>query len=694
MESAVSNDKGRHLLVGLFVAALLTHAWLVFFNLHMPFLAGHEFRQSQTALITYYIDKDNNFSPFYEQPIFGKPWVSFILEFPLYQWTVVGVSRATGWPHFLSARIISISCFYATLPALFLLLGRLGFEWRRRLLALAFVLLCPGYIFYTRAFLIDPMALMFSVWFVAGFVKTMDERRYTWLTFTIIAGVCGALVKSVVFAVWTIPAACYGAWLLWRSVRSGQGWKPPIQTALWGASTVVLSLGLLKWWVAATDVLKESNPSTTIFTAKALSEGNWGLFGFSGLFSRELWTTQAERWSEVMMNPWVLFALVAVAVVFLSRYRWKILALTALFFLPQCLFPYAYAYQDYYFYSCAAFMMGALGIAAVGLWDSRLPRWLALGAIVAVLGVQVKNYWRCYRPQQASISMGRHAFTDNIRDITPANDVIIIAGYDWAAMIPYYSERRALMIRYGMENDLSYLEKAYQTLEDETVHTLIVGPLVRTNQRFIDYTVRMFDLDPVPVFSNSWGDVYVSRFYVNTVLGFINGSRNRFAADTIFPERIKLGRRAMRVTANEARRSFSMVTPGPAEIDFEYGLATATYEGNPVLCAHTDSLIRLKPPPAAKVIEMEYGIINEAWNKPDGKTNGIEFVVYVEVDGQPRVPEIYRRVLDPAQVPGDRGLQKISIDYTPKPGERLCFAALSNGSKAFDWGYWKRITVR
>lgn len=682
------------MLLFIFVAALLTHVWLVFFNIKMPFLAGHEFRQSQTALITYYIDKDNNFSPFYEQPIFGKPWVSFILEFPLYQWTVVGLSRISGWPHFLSARIISIVCFYAALPALFLLLGRLGFEWRRRLLVLTFVLLCPGYIFYTRAFLIDPMALMFSVWFLASFVKTMDGRSYAWLTVTIIAGVCGALVKSVVFSVWLVPAACYGGWLLWKSLWTRQGWKVPLQTALWGAATVLPALGFLKWWVAATDALKELNPSTTIFTAKALSEGNWGLFGFSGLFARELWKTQAERWSEVLMNPWALFALVIIAVVVLSRHRWKIVALTALFFLPQLLFPYAYAYQDYYFYSCAAYLVVALGIAAVGLWDSRLPHWFTASLIVLVLGAELKNYWRFYRPQQAAISMGRHAFTDNIRDITPSNAVIIVAGYDWAAMLPYYSERRALMIRNGMEYDILYLEKAYQTLEDETVHTLIVAPSARGNSGFIDYTVRAFDLDPVPVFSNSWGDVYVNRFYVNTVLGFINSSRNRFAPDTVFPDRTNLGRRAMRVTANEGRRSFSMVTPAPAEIDFEYGLATATYEGNPVLCAHTDSFIRLKPPPLAKVIEIEYGIMDEAWSKPNGKTNGIEFVVFVEKSGQPTQTEIYRRVLDPVQVPGDRGLQKISIDYTPKPGERLCFAALSNGSKAFDWGYWKRITVR
>jgi hypothetical protein len=694
MVPAGKKTKVDRWLVAVFLGALTLHVWLVGFNLSMPFLSGHEFRQSQTALITYYIDRDSNFSPFYEQPIFGKPWVSFILEFPLYQWCVVGLSRLTDLPHHVAARLVSIACFYLALPAMYLALGRLGLDRARRLLVLAFVLVCPVYIFYTRAFLIDPMATMFSAWFLAGFLRTMDRRHGGWLAVTVVAGVAAALVKNVVLAVWMLPAAAYGGWMLWREVRAREGWRRPLLTLAWGLATVAPLLLAMGWWVKATDALKESNVSTTIFTSTALSQGNWGLGRVGELFSRELWGTLLDRWGEAILHPWLLLALVAAAPLLVPRHRGRLLGLTAVFLLAQLLFPYAYAWQDYYFYSCAAFVAAALGLLAVGIWDSGLPRWLGAAGVLLLLVGPVQTYWGNYRQQQAAVSLGRNSFTDNIRDLTPPGAMLVVAGYDWASMIPYYSERRALMIRNGLEHDFAYLARAFQAIGDETVHTLIVGPGVRANRGFVEFATRALDLDPVPVFGNSWGDVYVSRFYLSDAVRWIERSRNRFSAETVFPERGRAERRPLRVPPDEGTRSFAMIEPGPSEIDFEYGFSVAAQDGRLVLAAHTDSLMWVEPPAGARSIEMEFGVVDEAWRREGPATNGIEFVIFVEEPGQAKPRAIYRRLLDPVRAEGDRGRQQARVDYVPKPGERVCFAALSNGSKAFDWGYWAGVRFR
>ncbi|MDB6114549.1 MAG: hypothetical protein JWQ62_1494, partial [Lacunisphaera sp.] len=157
---------------------MLFNIYGVTYHWTMGFMAGHEFRQSQTAITTYYIDQQNNFSLLYETPILGKPWVSILLEVPIYEWSVVLLSRATGLPHVVAARTISAACFYLMLPALYLLLGRCRLPPSRRLLVLALVLCAPVYIFYSRAFLMDAMALMGGVWFLFGFVGVMDERRW------------------------------------------------------------------------------------------------------------------------------------------------------------------------------------------------------------------------------------------------------------------------------------------------------------------------------------------------------------------------------------------------------------------------------------------------------------------------------------------------------------------------------------
>ena len=148
-------------LYALFAACVVFHVWGVRVGWTSKNLPGIEFRQAQTALSAYHIKKDNDFSLAYPTPVLGKPW-SIPMEFPLYQWTVVIVSNTTGLGLTKSGRLVSIVCFYLCLPAVFLLLGRVGVAPARRWLVLALLLTCPLYVFYVRGFLIETMALMFT----------------------------------------------------------------------------------------------------------------------------------------------------------------------------------------------------------------------------------------------------------------------------------------------------------------------------------------------------------------------------------------------------------------------------------------------------------------------------------------------------------------------------------------------------
>ncbi len=342
---APSRTESR-LLVGLFLVALAYSLHGVTYHWTKGFLSGHEFRQTQTALITHYIDRDDNFSLLYETPLVGKPWVSILMEVPLYEWAVVGLSRATGLPHFVAARSVSAACFYLSLPALYLLLGRFGLPRPRRLLVLALVLCAPVYIYYSRAFLIDAMAFMFSAWWLLAFVRTMDERRWPWLVLATVAGTGAALVKSATFAVWLLPGAAYGAWLLWRDLRTRTGWRAPVRTVAWGLATVVVALGALRAWIAYTDPIKAAHASAWIFTSKTLSQGNWGLFDLQALFSAEVWRRLLHCWEQAILSRWVI-AGGLLAGLALPRVRGPVLGLGAAFFAAQALFPNAYAYQDY-----------------------------------------------------------------------------------------------------------------------------------------------------------------------------------------------------------------------------------------------------------------------------------------------------------------------------------------------------------
>ena len=73
------------------------------------------------------------------------------------------------------------------------------------------MLTCPLYIFYARAFLIETMALMFSVWFLQGFIAAVTQRSPFWLLVVNVAGLGAGLVKVTTFMLYLLPAAILSA---------------------------------------------------------------------------------------------------------------------------------------------------------------------------------------------------------------------------------------------------------------------------------------------------------------------------------------------------------------------------------------------------------------------------------------------------------------------------------------------------
>ena len=695
MSAPAPSRRENWALTAVFCAALAGHFYCATLNWKVPFMSGHEFRQAQTAIVSYYIDRQDNFSLLYETPIVGKPWVSVLLEVPLYEWSVVALSRAAGIPHYEAARTISLACFYFALPALYLLLGRFALPRPRRLLILALILTCPVYIYYSRAFLMDSMELMCCAWFLLGFVRTMDGRRWPWLVATAVAGTGAALIKSATLAVWLLPAAGYGGWLLWRDLRAGSGGGAAVRTVLWGVATVAVPLGLLRCWISYTDPIKAVHPSAFIFTSKGVAQGNWGLFDFTVIFTRSIWNYLLGGWRQAIMPPGLIGAGLVAGGTFLPAGRWRLLGLAGLFLLPQLMFPFAYAYQDYYFYSCAVFVLAALGFGLVGVLDTRVSRWVC-GLVIAVPFIaQMGNYWLGYRVDQLAVSPGARPYDDALRDLTPRNSVIVVAGADWAAMTPLYSQRKALMIRNGLEFDPNYLKRAFADLADEDVSALVLfGPL-RTNRIFLNLAAAAFDLDSsAPTFSHTVADVYLKRPYIDGCqrrlrisqkYGEITipvKSRDAKPADEPFP-----------IPPTVARTAFAMVSPAPFRGHFAFGIDLAEDAGDTVLSAHPDADLWLRAPAGATHITWDYGIFSTAYERLGGMTDGVEFIITGETPGGHR-RVVYQRLLDPVVHSADRGRQHEIIRYAPLPEETLQFSTRPNANPSFDWAYWVRIEVK
>lgn len=678
----------------LFLLALGYNLWGVSYHFTMGFLAGHEFRQSQTAIISHYIDKEDNFGLLYEMPVLGKPWVAILLEVPIYEWSVVGLSRLTGWEHVIAARTISIACFYMTLGAVWLLLGQLGVARAKRLLFCALILTTPVYIFYSRAFLMDSMALMGSVWWLYAFVRVMQDRSWRWLLVAVATGSVAALVKGAVYVVWLVPGAAYGAWLLWNEVKRKVGLKRLIQTTAWGLSTVVIALGLLKSWLAYTDPIKEAHASAWIFTSKNVSLGNWGMLSPSALLSADVWKSLMHCWEQAILSRWLLASVMLIGI-FLKRARWPVVGIGGMFFLAQFLMPYAFAYQDYYFYICALFAVVAMAWVVAVMIET--PKWSWAGWVLAivVIGAQVKAYFSDYYNQQSVIHKGGYPFTDVIRDMTPTNSVIVVAGADWAAMTPLYSERRALMVRNGLEYDRAYLARAFGELDGEVVSAIVLWNQLRHNRDFIEQAASQlgFNSDE-PTFSwEDHADIYINPIFARAVqLRLLNEGRYpgiKLPDSSILKES---AHKKSTLTSLESELLFPQIRPLPEAYFFEQGVDWMDLGYRKVLSVHPDTDLWITPPPDSSVIEWNFGIFDSAWTKDGDKTDGVVFTILAESDrGTSRM--VYERVLNPTENKVDRGDQHELISYVAEPGEKLRFSTRSNKGKAYDWAYTVSIEI-
>ena len=277
MSSKTSSEPGIKWAILFFTVALGFSLWAARVGWENGNLRGVEFRQAQTAISTYFIQKENNYSLAYPTPVLGKPW-SIPMEFPLYQWTVAKLSTVSGLGLTPTARVVSLLCFYLTLPAVFLLLGEWSLSASRRWLILGLVVSSPLYIFYGRAFLMETMAFMLSVWFLLGYLRWLHTARWNWLIVANIFGAGAGLVKVTTLMLYLVPAAVATLVLFWqnRPTPAHPGWGRLGRILVLSAAAVAVPFVATLWWMHFADVTKALNSSGAFLVSSNMNGYHFG----------------------------------------------------------------------------------------------------------------------------------------------------------------------------------------------------------------------------------------------------------------------------------------------------------------------------------------------------------------------------------------------------------------------------------
>ncbi len=707
MDSAPSTAvrRGERTFAALLLCAAVAFAlWAVSVGWRSRALNGNGFRQTQTAITALFVQRDHDFSLAYPTPVLGKPW-SVPFEFPLYQWTVVGVSDATGLSLIKSGRLVSAVCFFLALPAVWLLLGRMGVPWARRAIVLALVLTCPLLLFYARAFLIETMALLFALWFLQAFVAAVEKRSPAWLVAANVAGVGAGLVKVTTFMVYLVPAAAWALWWLGREVRAqtatggaDRAWGGVGRLVGWVAAATAVPFAATYAWIVFSDHTKALNPSSRNLVSSAMHRDNFGTW--ANRTDPATWAAHWRTFSGEILPPATLLVTLLLVLLFCRgrRLAW-VAGCATVFLLAPAVFPVLYAWHEYYFTAVAVLPMVAVGLVLGGLFDAGLPRWRAGTAVLVCVAVQAGSWLTFHKPLQEEEPRGSSDIAEALRWTTGPDDVLVIAGEDWGSITPFYAQRRALMLRRDMEADWPYVQEAFANLAGERVAALLLRGVQRENRPLLERAVAAFGLDPDPVYR--WRDalVYVRRDQVATTLAQVaklSLPEIEIRRGLLAPEADGTITWEYQFMAEKQRRAFDPMGRPPLRYAARYGVAVSNYDGHAVTGAHPTTRIWFAVPPGRREIVLEFALNPAAYAGPAGgaRTDGVEFVVAATSGNGRRV--LFSRLLNPGDEAADRGWQRESLTAEIRAGEELVLETLPGpaNNESCDWAGWGPLTIR
>jgi hypothetical protein len=227
--------------------------------------------------------------------------------------------------------------------------------------------------------------------------------------------------------------------------RRGAAWK---RYALFALHALIVPTLIGLAWTKYADSVKAQNALTADFlTSKPLHDWYYGTWQQKTTLSTwvKLWDRTAAYGFGTAASPAAGLALAA----FGSRRPYALASCLAAVIGAFAVFTNLHDFHDYYQYATTllVIVMVGFGFAAAESW---LPRGRLLLPLLgaAIVLKSIEGYTLDYRTRQAGnesvVEVGNFVKTNT----SPAA-LIVVHGDDWSSLLPYYSQRRALMNRWN-----------------------------------------------------------------------------------------------------------------------------------------------------------------------------------------------------------------------------------------------------
>lgn len=481
----------------IFVVCCIHSVYMSFQGFSNPISEHHGFRQTQTAISTYYLTKGGPWLA-YETPVLGPPW-SIPFELPVYQWIIALLNYITNIPIEPIGRIVSLSFYFLSFFPLSLILIHLKTPFSRQLIFFSLLLTSPLYLYWSRTFMIESTAYSLSMCYLACVTRFFDKDKGRYLILGALFAGVGAAVKVTTFYGFALSAAILMLREFYISNQFQLSWKA-VQTRLIPILCFfIVPLVIVLLWTRFSDFLKGANPLAADFiTSSALT--NWNFGSWDLRFDSDAW----ERfYSHTILNVIgkgeILWSVAPLLLVIRAEFQLRVLISSFLALAIFLTFTNLHVVHDYYPYANAVFVILAIGWCLVGVYDlGGKNRYVALLFLLIILGFFQSSYDKGYYQIQLQNVEGYSNLANHIQTVTQDQDVIIIWGADWSSEIPYYARRRALMDRSNRELNSPEMIKALGNLSNYTIGAAVVCGEEAKDERFLKPRLLYFGFSEKP----------------------------------------------------------------------------------------------------------------------------------------------------------------------------------------------------
>lgn len=474
-------------------------------------LDQHGFRQSQTAITTYYTIKEG-FRLDYITPVLGKPW-SIPMEFPLYQWIVALFVKITKYNLDQAGRLISLTFFYLSLiPAYFLISDYIKNK-GHRFIVLSLILANPIYIFWSRTFMIESLALFLGITYLFIGKIAFKKGSNIWLFLACAFGILAALTKVTTFVVFCIPLAFVFIFNLLEDFRSERFQENLSKYVIFGLVMFIIPVLIAIIWVSYCDNLKSQNPMATFIISNNLNHWNFGTF--QQRISLDTWQQIISfTFPTEIPNRIVLLFLWIVGLI-LNRKYWKKILFPLLFAASgPLIFTNLYYVHNYYHYANSIFISISFGFVVISLieFSSNKKAQLIQSCIIVpiiLLFFYLGYIGSFYYTSQVNNNTELISLANAIKTNTHDDEVLLIYGQAWDSSLPYYSQRKSLMDIYDLSLSDQRIQSALSNLNDSRITAMVVNGRRRDDSKFIKERVDYFHFNPDPIYKGGFGNLYI-----------------------------------------------------------------------------------------------------------------------------------------------------------------------------------------